>query len=95
MEPWLAAGTTKRDILITGGLVHTFRDHIQLSRMIEAMLTKLFSPTIKLSVPGYKACVEGLNLDLHRWQASLSGASQWNRWEAASAPLVPSVAALQ
>ncbi|CAM1501855.1 Fc.00g038390.m01.CDS01 [Cosmosporella sp. VM-42] len=94
MEPWLAAGTTERDILATGGLFHTYRDLIRILRMIETMLTKLFSPTTNLTAAGRRACVEGLNLDLYRWQASLSGTSQWNRWESASAPLVPSVAAL-
>lgn len=97
MGPWLSAGSSdqERGLAGTGGLLHTFREQIRLSRMIETMLTKLFSPTTKLSVTGRRSCVEALNLDLHRWQASLSGDAQWNRWEAASVILIPSVAALQ
>ena len=97
MEPWLSAGTSQSDPSLggTGGLVLTFREQIRLSRTVETMLTKLFSPTTKLTTAGRRSCVEALNLNLHRWQASLPSNVQWNRWEAASAPLNPSVAALQ
>lgn len=97
MEPWLPAGASQSatDISGSGGLVLTLREQIRLSRTIETMLTKLFSPTTKLTLTSRRSCVEALNLNLHRWQASLPANVQWNRWEAASAPLNPSVAALQ
>jgi hypothetical protein len=104
MDAWLPAGARAHrgegddeedDVSVTQPLVPCFQVQIGLSKIIERMLSTLFSTRSNLDDLGRRVCIDTLNLDLCRWQESLPDCTKWNKWEPANSPLKPSVAALQ
>lgn len=97
LEHWLSIGFNSRDgdFGEPKPLVPCFQKHIELARIIEQVLATLSSSRRTQDSRSYQASLDSLNLELSRWQASLPDCAKWNRWEAVSAPLTPSVAALQ
>lgn len=79
----------------TKPLVPCFQKHIELSKIIEQILGTISSSRRTQDSRAYQACLDNLNLELSRWQTLLPDCAKWNKWEATSAPLIPSVAALQ
>lgn len=96
MENWLPIGfdSQEGDFGEAKPLVPCFQKHIELSRIIELILGTTTSRRTQ-DHRSYQARLDGLNLELSRWHSSLPDCTKWNRWEATSAPLIPSVAALQ
>ncbi|KAH6975116.1 fungal-specific transcription factor domain-containing protein [Ilyonectria sp. MPI-CAGE-AT-0026] len=74
-------------------LVPCFKNQIQLSRIMERMLSTIFSSRTNDS-RSHQAQLDYLNLELSRWQESLPDCAKWNKWEPPSSTLIPSVAAL-
>lgn len=75
-------------------LVPCFKNQIQLSKIMERMLSTIFSSRTNDS-RSHQAQLDYLNLELSRWQESLPDCAKWNKWEPPSSTLIPSVAALQ
>lgn len=96
MEPWLPAGAPSSQYGQNGFvlLVPYFQEQIRLSKILESILSTLSSAKNGHEF-GRQASYDHLNLELHRWQASLPESARWNKWEPPSTPLIPSVAALQ
>ncbi|KAF0324443.1 transcription factor [Colletotrichum asianum] len=98
MAPWLPAGIAVYDGRFADinplPLVPCFKEQIRLSKIIEKMLTKLFSTKSNLEGLGRQACLDSLNFELCSWYEALPECAKWNKWEPPSTPLIPSVAAL-
>ncbi|KAL3295967.1 TEA1-TY1 enhancer activator [Colletotrichum asianum] len=98
MAPWLPAGIAVYDGRFANinplPLVPCFKEQIRLSKIIEKMLTKLFSTKSNLEGLGRQACLDSLNFELCSWYEALPECAKWNKWEPPSTPLIPSVAAL-
>ncbi|KAL0765821.1 hypothetical protein CaCOL14_011561 [Colletotrichum acutatum] len=96
MKPWLPAGFSDYD----GGfgavnpLIPCFKEQIRLSKVIEKMLSKLFSTKSSLEGLGRQSCIDSFNFELCSWYEALPDCAKWNRWEPPSTLLIPSVAAL-
>ncbi|KAF5527928.1 putative transcriptional regulatory protein [Colletotrichum aenigma] len=98
MAPWLPAGIAAYDGRFADisplPLVPCFKEQIRLSKIIEKMLSKLFSTKSNLEGLRRQACLDSLNFELCSWYEALPECAKWNRWEPPSTPLIPSVAAL-
>ncbi|KAF6792630.1 transcription factor [Colletotrichum sojae] len=96
MKPWLPAGFADYDKGFgrINPLIPCFKEQIQLSKVIEKMLSTLFSTRSNLDALGRQTCLDNLNFELCRWYEALPEYVKWNKWEPPSRPLIPSVAAL-
>ncbi|KAL1869590.1 hypothetical protein Daus18300_005444 [Diaporthe australafricana] len=97
MGPWLPAGFADCDggIGTVNPLIPCFKEQIRLSKVVEKMLSKLFSTKSTLEGLGRQSCLDSLNIELCAWYETLPECAKWNKWEPPSTPLIPSVAALQ
>lgn len=97
MTPWLPAGYADNDgeSGAVNPLIPCFKEQIRLSKVIEKMLSKLFSTKSNLEGLGRQSCLDDLNFELCSWYEALPECATWNRWKPTSTPLIPSVAALQ
>ncbi|UQC86306.1 uncharacterized protein CLUP02_11806 [Colletotrichum lupini] len=96
MKPWLSAGFSDYDgeFDVVNPLIPCFKEQIRLSKIIEKMLSKLFSTKSSLEGIGRQSCLDSLNFELCSWYEALPDCAKWNRWEPSSTLLIPSVAAL-
>ncbi|KAF6810345.1 transcription factor, partial [Colletotrichum plurivorum] len=96
MKPWLPAGFVDYDKGFgrINPLIPCFQEQIQLSKVIEKMLSTLFSTRSNLDALDRQTCLDNLNFELCRWYEALPEYVKWNKWEPPSRPLIPSVAAL-
>ncbi|KAJ4263403.1 hypothetical protein NW762_006222 [Fusarium torreyae] len=76
-------------------LVPCFQKQVELSKIIEQMLGTISSTSKAQDSRAHRGHLEKLNLELSRWETSLPQYVKWNRWEAPSTLLIPSVASLQ
>lgn len=93
MEDWLPAGDTQNQ---SGEgqvqkLVPSFQMQIQLAKIMQRALEELCSLKKRPS----KAQIDILNLDLCRWETNLDQSLHWNKWQATSDRICPTIAALQ
>lgn len=97
MKPWLPAGFADCDpgSGAVNPLIPCFKEQIRLSKLIEKMLSKLFSTKSNLDRLGRQSYLQNINFELRTWYEALPEYGKWNKWEPPSAPLIPSVAALQ
>lgn len=97
MKPWLPVGFADYDgkFGAVNPLIPCFKEQIRLSKVIEKMLSKLFSAKSKLEGLGRQSCFINLNFELCSWYEALPECAKWNKWQPTSTPLIPSVAALQ
>lgn len=97
MKPWLPAGFADYDNGFgqINPLIPCFKEQIRLSKVIEKMLSTLFSIRSNLDALGRQSCLDNLNFELCRWYEALPEYIKWNKWEPPSTALIPSVAALQ
>ncbi|KAL0930093.1 transcription factor [Colletotrichum truncatum] len=96
MKPWLPAGfdDCNSGLGDVNPLIPCFKAQIGLSKIIENMLSKLFSAKASLKGLGRQTCLDDINLALCKWYEELPNCVKWNRWEPTSNILIPSVAAL-
>lgn len=97
MGPWLPAGFADYDGSsgAVNPLIPCFKEQIRLSKIVEKMLSKLFSTKSNLEGLGRQSCLDSLNIELCAWYEALPDCAKWNKWEPPSTPLIPCVAALQ
>ena len=97
MGPWLPAGFADYDgsLGTANPLIPCFKEQIRLSKIVEKMLSKLFSTKSNLEGLGRQSCLDSLNVELCAWYEALPECAKRNKWEPPSTPLVTSVAALQ
>lgn len=76
-------------------LIPSFRAQIGLARVIQHILTKLY--TANQNPEGFrrKTCIDALEFELSRWDSSLEESLKWNKWQPTSTFMIPNVAALQ
>ncbi|KAJ3549669.1 hypothetical protein NM208_g386 [Fusarium decemcellulare] len=96
LEYWLPIGfdSQQGDFGDTKPLVPCFQKQVELSRVIEQMLGTISSSRKTQDSRAYQTSLDNLNLEMSRWQTSLPDCAKWNKWEATSTLLIPSVAAL-
>ncbi|KAH6997389.1 hypothetical protein EDB80DRAFT_883533 [Ilyonectria destructans] len=90
MEPCLSASvhlTADDQGLAVNGtsaqpLVLCSKEKIVLSKIIERMVSTLFSTRSNLDSLGRRVCIDTLGLDTCRWQESLPDSIRRNKWEA-------------
>lgn len=97
MIPWLPAGFADHEgkFGVINPLIPCFKEQIRLSKIIEDMLSKLFSIKSDLQSLGRQSCLDNLNFELCSWYEALPECAAWNKWKPPGTPLIPSVAALQ
>ncbi|KAI8284754.1 hypothetical protein K4K59_007318 [Colletotrichum sp. SAR11_240] len=74
-------------------MIPYLHEQIRLSRIIERMMTTLFSPRSHLDDISRRLCFDNLNLELNRWRDSLPDFAKWLKWGPSSKP-IPGVFAL-
>ncbi|KAF6803265.1 transcription factor [Colletotrichum musicola] len=74
-------------------MIPYLHEQIRLSRIIERMMSTLFSPRPHLDDLSRRVCFDNLNLDLNRWRESLPDFAKWHKWGPSSKP-IPGVLAL-
>lgn len=96
MGPWLPAGFAYYDGSsgAVNPLIPCFKEQTRLSKIVEKMLSKLFSTKSNLEGLGRQSCLDSLNIELCAWYEALPECAKWNKWEPPSTPLIPCVAAL-
>lgn len=94
LVPWRSVGFPEDETEFNkiGSMVPYYREQIHLSRVVESMLSTIFSPRSTMDGMRRRACIDTLNLDLHRWRDGLPGRLEWNQWDPIDTPLIPSVA---
>ncbi|KZL64436.1 transcription factor [Colletotrichum tofieldiae] len=74
-------------------MIPYIHEQIRLSRVIETMMSILFSPRSNLDSVSRRVCFDNLNLELNRWRESLPDFAKWHKWGSSSKP-IPGVLAL-
>ncbi|KZL83113.1 transcription factor, partial [Colletotrichum incanum] len=74
-------------------MIPYLHEQIRLSRVIETMMSILFSPRSNLDSLSRRVCFDNLNLELNRWRESLPDFAKWHKWGSSSKP-IPGVLAL-
>ncbi|KAI8262562.1 hypothetical protein K4K58_000538 [Colletotrichum sp. SAR11_239] len=95
MASWQPVGFGDEDIQSTKAtsMIPYLHQQIRLSRIIERMMTTLFSPRSHLDDISRRLCFDNLNLELNRWRESLPDFAKWLKWGPSSKP-IPGVFAL-
>ncbi|KAJ0385536.1 hypothetical protein COL922a_006203 [Colletotrichum nupharicola] len=95
MASWRPVGFGDEDTQSTKAtsMIPYLHEQIRLSRIIERMMTTLFSPRSHLDDISRRLCFDNLNLELNRWRESLPGFAKWLKWGRSSKP-IPGVFAL-
>lgn len=71
------------------------KEQIKLSRIIERMLSTVFTSRSDISNISRRQDLDNLNIELCGWRAQLADWADFNKWDAIGCPLKPSLAALQ
>ncbi|KAL3297326.1 TEA1-TY1 enhancer activator [Colletotrichum asianum] len=95
MASWRPVGFVDEDTQSTKAtsMIPYLHEQIRLSRIIERMMTTLFSPRSHLDDISRRLCFDNLNLELNRWRESLPDFAKWLKWGPSSKP-IPGVVAL-
>jgi hypothetical protein len=93
MEDWLPAGDDEDGCghERVQQLVPSFQKQIQLAKIMQKALNELCS----LKKHPRRAQIDALNLELCRWETTLDQSLHWNKWQATSTRISPTIAALQ
>ncbi|KAF9873440.1 transcription factor [Colletotrichum karsti] len=75
-------------------MIPYLHEQIRLSRIIERMMSTLFSPRSHLDAISRRICFDNINLELNRWRETLPDFAKWQKWGPSSKP-IPGVLALQ
>ncbi|WQF86613.1 hypothetical protein CDEST_11627 [Colletotrichum destructivum] len=78
----------------TSSMIPYLHEQIRLSRVIEKMMSTLFSPRSNLNGLSRRVCFDNLNLELNRWRESLPNFAKWHKWGSSSSKPIPGVLAL-
>lgn len=102
MEYWRPIGfddmSGGSDTLSSCSNIPYLKEQIRLARIIESMITTLFSPRAEQDGLSRRSHLDRLNLELSQWHASLPDFTRWNKWSATGDNLpmaFPGVATLQ
>ncbi|KAK1624793.1 fungal-specific transcription factor domain-containing protein [Colletotrichum phormii] len=79
MNLWRPVGFDEeyRESAKASSMISYLHEQIRLSRIIERMVSTLFSPRSNLDDLGRRVCFDNLNLDLNRWRESLPDFARW------------------
>ncbi|KXH47352.1 hypothetical protein CSIM01_05289 [Colletotrichum simmondsii] len=96
MSLWRPVGFDEeyRESAQASSMIPYLHEQIRLSRIIERMMSTLFSPRSNLDDLGRRVCFDNLNLDLNRWRESLPDFAKWHKWGGSSSKTIPGVLAL-
>ncbi|KAJ3940548.1 uncharacterized protein N0V96_009552 [Colletotrichum fioriniae] len=96
MKLWRPVGFDEeyRESARASSMIPYLHEQIRLSRIIERMMSTLFSPRSNLDDLGRRVCFDNLNLDLNRWRESLPDFAKWHKWGGSSSKTIPGVLAL-
>ncbi|KAF4780726.1 hypothetical protein HER10_EVM0001512 [Colletotrichum scovillei] len=96
MSLWRPVGFDEeyRESAQASSMIPYLHEQIRLSRIIERMMSTLFSPRSNLDDLGRRVCFDNLNLDLNRWRESLPDFAKWHKWGGSSSKRIPGVLAL-
>ncbi|KXH42114.1 hypothetical protein CNYM01_05773 [Colletotrichum nymphaeae SA-01] len=96
MSFWRPVGFDEeyRESAQASSMIPYLHEQIRLSRIIERMMSTLFSPRSNLDDLGRRVCFDNLNLDLNRWRESLPDFAKWHKWGGSSSKTIPGVLAL-
>ncbi|KAL4406864.1 hypothetical protein CABS03_11303 [Colletotrichum abscissum] len=96
MSLWRPVGFDEeyRESAQASSMIPYLHEQIRLSRIIERMMSTLFSPRSNLDDLGRRVCFDNLNLDLNRWRESLPDFAKWQKWGGSSSKTIPGVLAL-
>lgn len=56
------------------------KEQIRLSRIVESMMTNLFSPRSSLDGIVRRSCLDNLNIEFCEWNDWLPEIAKWNKW---------------
>lgn len=69
------------------------KEQIRLYRIVENMMTTVFSPRTQAADSTRQSTLDNLNLELIKWRNSLPLFARWNKWTTSG--ITPAVATLQ
>lgn len=97
MEYWRPVGFDDSSSEAIGGSsnIPYVKEQIRLSRIVESMMSTMFSPGASLAGIARRSHLDKLNLDLCQWRDTLPDFAKCNRWGSTNSVPVPGVIALQ
>ena len=95
MEHWLPVGFDDNpNDTVNYSNIPYLKEQIRLYRIVENMITTMFSPRTKTDLTTRQSLLENLNFELLKWRDSLPPFARWNKWTPGGT-ITPATATLQ